>query len=52
MQIRALAGLGWGAKVGANMHSHRATPGDVWRALSQADDTPGYVRLREATGWS
>src|ERR1700730_18588552 len=46
------AGSGWGAKGGANGHSNRATRGDVWRAVSQADGISGYVRLRPAAGWS
>ena len=36
-----------GAKVGANVHSHQAMPGDVQRALRQVNGTPGdmgYVR--------
>jgi hypothetical protein len=44
---------GWvGAKVGANVHSHQATPGDVQRPLPQMCATPVDVGLRQATGRS
>jgi hypothetical protein len=41
-----------GAKVGANVHSHQAMPGDVQPALPQVNGTPGDMGLRQATGWS
>jgi hypothetical protein len=41
-----------GAKVGANVHSHQAMPGDVQPASSRVNGTPGDMRLRPATGWS
>jgi hypothetical protein len=39
-----------GAKVGANVHSHRAMPGDVQLLSPQVDATLSDVRLRQATG--
>ena len=41
-----------GAKVGANVHSHRAMPGDVQPLSAQVSATLGDVRLRQATGCS
>jgi hypothetical protein len=41
-----------GAKVGANVHSHQAMPGDVQPLSAQMNATLGDVRLRQATGWS
>jgi hypothetical protein len=41
-----------GAKVGANVHSHQATPGDVEPPLPQVNGTPGDIGLRQATAWS
>ena len=41
-----------GAKVGANMHSHQAMPGDVQPALPQVNATLGDVGLRQGTGLS
>jgi hypothetical protein len=42
----------WGAKVGANVHSYQARPGDVQPALTQVNGTLGDMGLRQATGWS
>src|SRR5262249_32115771 len=39
-----------GAKVGANMHSHRATSGDVQPAPSQVNGTPGR-HCATSGGW-
>jgi hypothetical protein len=46
------AALGVGAKVGANVHSHQATSGDIQQAFPQVNATLGDARLRLATGWS
>jgi len=40
------------AKVGANVHSHQAMPGDVQPALPQVNGTLGDMEPRPATGWS
>ena len=40
-----------GAKLGANVHSHRATLGDVQPELSQLNGTAGDVGLLQA-GWT
>jgi hypothetical protein len=37
-----------GAKVRANVHSHRAMPGDVQPPLPQVNGTPGDMGLRQA----
>jgi hypothetical protein len=39
-----------GAKVGANMRSSQASPGDVRRALSQVDGSSADTERRPATG--
>jgi hypothetical protein len=49
---RSSTGISVGAKVGASMHSHRATPGDVWRTLSQVKATSGDAGRCLAAGWS
>jgi len=36
--------------VGANVHSHQATPGDVQPPLPQVNGTPGDMELCQATG--
>jgi hypothetical protein len=41
-----------GAKVGANVHSHQAMPGDVQPPLRQVNGTLGDKGLRQATGRS
>lgn len=41
-----------GAKVGANVHSHQAMPGDVQPLSAQVNATLGDARLHQATGWS
>ena len=41
-----------GAKVGANVHSHQAMPGDVQPPLPQVNGTPGDMEPRQATEWS
>lgn len=41
-----------GAKVGANVHSHQAVPGDVQPQLPEVNGTPGHMGLRQATGRS
>lgn len=41
-----------GAKVGANMHSHWATLGDIQPALPQVKGPLGDMWLRQTTGWS
>jgi hypothetical protein len=47
----ALAGLGAGAKVGTNVHSHQAASVDIQTALPQVNGTVGDAGLRLATGW-
>jgi hypothetical protein len=48
-----VTGRPWvGAKVGANVHSHQATPGDVQPPLPQVNGTPGDMGLRRAIEWS
>ncbi len=42
----------WAAQVGANVHSHRAMPGDVQPLTAQVNATLGDMGLRQATGWS
>jgi hypothetical protein len=41
-----------GAKVGADVHSHQAMPGDVEPPLPQVNGTPGDMGLHRATGLS
>jgi hypothetical protein len=41
-----------GAKVGANVHSHQAMPGDVQPTWPQVNGTPGDTGRRQATGRS
>jgi len=41
-----------GAKVGANVHSHQAMPGDVQPELPQVNGTLGDIGLHPATGLS
>ncbi len=41
-----------GAKMGANVHSHRAIPSDVQPGFPQVNGTPGDMRLHRAIGWS
>lgn len=38
-----------GAKVGANVHSYQAMPGDVQPALTQVNGTPDDMGLGQAT---
>jgi hypothetical protein len=38
--------------VGAKVHRHQATSGDIQRPLPRLSAMPGDVRLRQATGRS
>jgi hypothetical protein len=38
--------------MGANVHSHQATSGDIQPAFPQMNATLGDVRPHQATGWS